>query len=66
MTNSFGTSQNIRIVYKGENMIYFIFILLCAVTGFVLADAGIFINNWHFWVIAICTVSAYMCGILMR
>lgn len=47
-------------------MIYFIFILLCAVTGFVLADAGIFINNWHFWVIAICTVSAYMCGILMR
>lgn len=42
----------------------FVFILLCAIHGAVCASANVTISNWQYWVLLLCTCSAYICGFI--
>ena len=43
-------------------MTFIIYLILCGVSGVVLASAGVSITDWQFWVETGCICGAYMCG----
>ena len=43
-------------------MMNFIYILLCAITGGVLATVNINTSDWQFWVILGCVAGSNICG----
>lgn len=41
---------------------YFVYILLCAIVGVTSVKAGLYFNDWQYWVILGCVIGAYICG----
>ena len=39
----------------------FIYMLLCAIVGGVLASANVRVSNWQFWVVLGCVIGAHIC-----
>ena len=41
---------------------YFLYLILLAITSFIWGECGITIDSWEFWVLTSCFIGGYICG----